>query len=162
MSPLLRASRIAAQLAPLLIVELIPYFRKRPFSCAMTMGELSVSAIIPNFKSDVSGASLAHAPGTRKLAVDPRPAAASWRNLRRVKGPFTRHLSVGTRNARATRASSPSLGGGERRAVLPRATPARPRKLGPPRRPGCGNEKPKSARSAGRLQRQWKKDGEPE
>jgi hypothetical protein len=32
MSPLESASRIAAQLAPLLIVELIPYFLKNPFS----------------------------------------------------------------------------------------------------------------------------------
>src|SRR6266849_6046590 len=161
MSPLVSASRIAAQLAPLLMVEVIPYFRKRPFSCAITIGELSVSAIIPNFKSDVSGASLAHAPGTRKLAVDPRPAAAIWRNLLRLQTPFTRHLSVGTHSAREIRSSTPSSGAVERRAAPRRGLPARPRKSGPPRRPACGSEEPKSARSEGRLRRQWKKDGAP-
>src|SRR6188474_2745519 len=59
MSPVESESRIAAQLAPLLIVDSMPYFLKNPFSCAMTSGEQSVSAIIPNFKSVVSGASLA-------------------------------------------------------------------------------------------------------
>src|SRR5688572_26579731 len=39
MSPFESASRIAAQLAPLLTVELMPYFLKNPFSWAMTIGE---------------------------------------------------------------------------------------------------------------------------
>src|SRR5687767_12581925 len=59
MSPLDNESRMAAQFAPLETVELMPYFLKRPFSCAMTMGELSVRAMMPNFRSGVSGASLA-------------------------------------------------------------------------------------------------------
>src|SRR5437660_8059062 len=59
MSPLESESRIAAQLAPLATVELTPYFLKSPFSCAMTMEEQSVSAMMPNFRSLVSGASLA-------------------------------------------------------------------------------------------------------
>src|SRR5437879_11948103 len=41
MVPLLKLSRMAAQFAPLVTVELIPYFLNRPFSCAMTMGEQS-------------------------------------------------------------------------------------------------------------------------
>src|SRR5690242_17554817 len=44
LSPLARASRMAAQLAPLLIVALMPYFVKKPFSWAMTIGEQSVRA----------------------------------------------------------------------------------------------------------------------
>src|SRR5260370_1143781 len=59
MSPFDSASRMAAQLAPLLTVELMPYFLNSPFSCAMTMGEQSVRPTIPNFRSGVSGASLA-------------------------------------------------------------------------------------------------------
>ena len=59
MSPLDSESRIAAQLAPLATVELMPYFLKRPFSCAMTIEEQSVNAMIPNFSSEISGASLA-------------------------------------------------------------------------------------------------------
>src|SRR6266852_4190956 len=42
MVPLLKLSRMAAQFAPLVTVELMPYFLNRPFSCAMTMGEQSV------------------------------------------------------------------------------------------------------------------------
>src|SRR5437868_6687152 len=41
MVPLDRLSRMAAQLAPLVTVELMPYFLNNPFSCAMTMGEQS-------------------------------------------------------------------------------------------------------------------------
>jgi hypothetical protein len=59
LSPLLSESRIAAQFAPLATVALMPYFLKKPFSCAMTIGEQSVSAMMPNFISAVSGASLA-------------------------------------------------------------------------------------------------------
>src|ERR1043165_8843839 len=59
MSALESESRIAAQFAPLATVDSIPYFLKIPFSCAMTIGEQSVSAIMPNFIFAVSGASLA-------------------------------------------------------------------------------------------------------
>src|SRR6478609_5115411 len=55
MSPLESESRIAAQLAPLMIVELMPYFLNSPFSWAITIGEQSVSAIMPKRKSGVSG-----------------------------------------------------------------------------------------------------------
>src|SRR6478735_8847980 len=55
MSPFESESRMAAQLAPFTTVELMPYFLKRPFSCAMTMGEQSVSAIMPKRRSAVSG-----------------------------------------------------------------------------------------------------------
>src|SRR6185369_3052 len=59
MVPLERLSRMAAQLAPLVTVESMPYFLNRPFSWAMTMGEQSVRAIMPKFNLAVSGASLA-------------------------------------------------------------------------------------------------------
>src|SRR5258708_29845559 len=49
MDPVLRLSRMAAQFAPLVTVELMPYFLNRPFSWAMTIGEQSVSAIMPKF-----------------------------------------------------------------------------------------------------------------
>src|SRR3989442_119709 len=57
--PLERLSRIAAQFAPFVTVELMPYFLNNPFSCAITMGEQSVSAIMPKFRFGDSGASLA-------------------------------------------------------------------------------------------------------
>ena len=41
------------------IVALMPYFLKKPFSWPMTMEEQSVSAMMPNFTSAVSGASSA-------------------------------------------------------------------------------------------------------
>src|ERR1035437_5819958 len=41
-SPLERESRMAAQLAPLVTVELIPYFLNRPFSWAMKIGRAHV------------------------------------------------------------------------------------------------------------------------
>src|SRR6187431_1840219 len=56
MSPLESESRMAAQLAPFTTVELIPYFLNSPFSCAITMGEQSVSAMMPKRRSGVSGA----------------------------------------------------------------------------------------------------------
>src|SRR6188768_1380961 len=55
MSPLESESRMAAQLAPFTIVELMPYFLNRPFSWAITIGEQSVSAIMPKRKSLTSG-----------------------------------------------------------------------------------------------------------
>ena len=51
MSPLESESRMAAQLALLSTVELMPYFLKKPFSWAMTIGEQSVSAMMPKFMS---------------------------------------------------------------------------------------------------------------
>jgi hypothetical protein len=56
MSPFDSESRMAAQLAPFTTVELMPYFLNRPFSCAITMGELSVSAMMPKRMSATSGA----------------------------------------------------------------------------------------------------------
>src|SRR5713101_7472705 len=67
MSPFDSESRMAAQLAPLTTVELMPYFLKRPFSCATTMGEQSVRAIIPNRRSVISG--FVADPGTAGLLV---------------------------------------------------------------------------------------------
>ena len=72
MSPFDRASRMAAQLAPLLTVELMPYFLKKPFSWAITIGEQSVRAIIPNFSSFTSGPSLGDSG-----PVDPAGAAGA-------------------------------------------------------------------------------------
>src|SRR5688572_10715968 len=85
MSPVESESRIAAQLAPLLIVDSIPYFLKSPFSCAITSGEQSVSAIMPNLSDLVSGPSLAAAPGGTSIGraelalsalVAPQPVSA--------------------------------------------------------------------------------------
>ena len=79
MSPFDSESRIAAQLAPFTIVELMPYFLKRPFSCAITIGELSVSAMMPKRTSGVSGPLV---PGTLALlpaalgAPDDSPGAS--------------------------------------------------------------------------------------
>src|SRR3954468_20452109 len=84
-SPLERESRMAAQLAPLETVESMPYFLNNPFSCAITMGELSVSAMMPNFIFGASGESSldtppAHPRGNpaNRRAIPDRP-----RNLRR-------------------------------------------------------------------------------
>ena len=55
MSPELSMSRMAAQLAPFLMVALMPYFLKKPFSCAMTMGEQSVRAMKPKETLGCSG-----------------------------------------------------------------------------------------------------------
>ena len=86
--PLERLSRIAAQFAPFVMVELIPYFLKNPFSCAITMGEQSVSAIIPKFILGASGASVALAavaaherlPSADHNAAVPAVATARPRN----------------------------------------------------------------------------------
>src|SRR5258708_2419169 len=69
--PVERLSRMAAQLAPFVTVELTPYFLKKPFSCAMTMGEQSVSAIMPKLRSATSGASEAGAAGAAQ-PLEPR------------------------------------------------------------------------------------------
>src|SRR5688500_11936540 len=98
---------MAAQLAPLLIVELMPYFLNSPFSWAMTSGEQSVRAMMPHLRSLTSCASLAGvAPissgGTAEEAVesphpltaasDPSPAAAPPRNNRRLIDPARRDI----------------------------------------------------------------------
>src|SRR6186997_3277823 len=102
MVPLLRLSRIAAQFAPLVTVELMPYFLKRPFSCAMTMGEQSVSAIMPKLRSVTSGASDAEPAVAAQLrlprAAQRAAAPASWdpreRNWRRFRGRLGIWVSV--------------------------------------------------------------------
>src|ERR1044071_6026563 len=83
---------MAAQLAPFVTLDWIPYFLNRPFSCAMTMGEQSVSAIMPKFTLGASGASLAAAavaaqvrvPSADQIAAAPMPPAACVRNCRRL------------------------------------------------------------------------------
>ena len=69
LSPLESESRMAAQFAPLRTTALMPYFLKKPFSWAITMGEQSVSAMMPNFMSLVSGASLAKTPPCGRSAA---------------------------------------------------------------------------------------------
>src|SRR3954463_11407723 len=77
MEPVERLSRMAAQLAPFVTVELMPYFLKNPFSCAMTIGEQSVSAIMPKLIFGVSGASEALAEVAAQLrGRQPRSDAA--------------------------------------------------------------------------------------
>ena len=75
-SPFASESRMAAQLAPFVIVELMPYFLKRPFSWAITMGEQSVSAMIPKLMFGVSGDSEAVCAPTHPVG---RPDARSPR-----------------------------------------------------------------------------------
>src|SRR5687768_5467519 len=100
MSPFESESRMAAQLAPLMIGELMPYFLNRPFSWAITIGELSVRAMKPKRKSGVSGLLLeateepaAEGAGPPASAADdllqfgksaaaPRPSAPSMKVLR--------------------------------------------------------------------------------
>src|SRR3954449_9143638 len=88
MSPLESESRIAAQFAPLATVDSMPYFLKIPFSCAMTIGEQSVSAIMPNFIFAVSGASLAKTePDQRNgTPASNNDVAERAKNLRRENG----------------------------------------------------------------------------
>src|SRR5262245_6056693 len=76
MSPFESESRMAAQLAPLTTVELMPYFLKMPRSCAITIGEQSVSAIIPKRRSGVSGALAAALPPAAGAAAGVAAAAA--------------------------------------------------------------------------------------
>jgi hypothetical protein len=81
---------MAAQLAPLLITELIPYFLNRPISCAMTIVEQSVKAMMPILSSGVSGASSAKTEPTQPVgsplskAERPIPLADADKNPRRV------------------------------------------------------------------------------
>src|SRR3954470_20584001 len=94
MEPLERESRIAAQLAPFVMVALMPYFLKNPFSCAMTKGEQSVSAMMPMLIFGISGASDAPSavaaqllePNAAQRAAVPVKAAPRVRNWRRLSG----------------------------------------------------------------------------
>jgi hypothetical protein len=76
---------MAAQFAPFATVESIPYFLNSPFSCAITIGEQSVNAIMPNFIFEVSGASLAKTEPAQRVG---KPASSDAvtdraRNFRR-------------------------------------------------------------------------------
>src|SRR5690242_2787272 len=68
----------------------MPNFLNKPFSCAITMGEQSVSAIIPNFIELLSGASLAYAEPNHPLGNPANsvarvvPLTALVTNCRRV------------------------------------------------------------------------------
>src|SRR3954470_2423663 len=53
----------------------MPHFLKRPFSCAITIGEQSVSAIMPNFIEGVSGESSAYTLPTQPRGRPPRSEA---------------------------------------------------------------------------------------
>src|SRR5688572_21123323 len=99
-SPSVNLSRITAQLASLLTVDLIPYFLNSPSSCAITIDEQSVSAMIPNFIVLTSGPSSAHAPpiqplgrpgnsGSASAADAASPEAAAFMNPRRLRLVFT-------------------------------------------------------------------------
>ena len=68
-------------------VELMPYFLNSPFSCAMTIGEQSVSAMMPKRMSVTSGAvfvapQLARA---RSRPMPPNSAAAPPTTVRRER-----------------------------------------------------------------------------
>ena len=92
LSPLERASRMAAQLAPLVMVALIPYFLKKPFSWAMTKGEQSVRAMMPILTLGISGpspglaavAAQERGPRAEKSAAAPVRPAVRVRNWRRL------------------------------------------------------------------------------
>ena len=102
MEPEERLSRMAAQLAPFVTVELMPYFLNNPFSCAMTMGEQSVSAIMPKLMLGASGASLAlpavvahvRVPRADQRAAAPTPLVVSARNWRRLNDDRSRSKRV--------------------------------------------------------------------
>ena len=66
-SPRLILSRIAAQDASLEIVDSMPYFLNSPNSCAITIDEQSVKAMMPNRMLVVSGPSAAYAPPIQPL-----------------------------------------------------------------------------------------------
>src|SRR5689334_10422953 len=89
-SPSDSLSRITAHDASFETTELMPNFLKKPSSCAMTIGEQSVSAIIPKRMFGVSGESSAYAPPTHPAGTPfinvaaPLTATAVFRNLRRV------------------------------------------------------------------------------
>jgi hypothetical protein len=85
MSPLEIASRTAAQLACFTTVELMPYFLKNPFSCAMTMGEQSVSAMMPKRMSATSGVSAE--PDDAGLGLDVEALASDLQPPSRTEAP---------------------------------------------------------------------------
>src|SRR5262245_5804765 len=80
---------MAAQFAPLATVTSSPYFLKYPFSAAITNGEQSVNAMIPQRSFDISGASPTGVepaqprgkPANRVAAAVPR--AARFKKVRR-------------------------------------------------------------------------------
>ena len=76
MSPFDSESRMAAQLAPFTTVELMPYFLKKPFSWAITIGEQSVSAIMPKRMSVTSGAVFV-APQLARTFTSPAPPSSA-------------------------------------------------------------------------------------
>jgi hypothetical protein len=88
-SPSDSLSRITAHDASFDTTELMPNFLKKPSSCAMTIGEQSVSAMIPNRMFGVSGESSAYTlptqpPGRPSISVAAAlTAAARLRNVRR-------------------------------------------------------------------------------
>ena len=109
-SPLDSESRMAAQFAPLATVESIPYFLNKPFSCAITMGEQSVSAIIPKRSFVVSGAPLANVLPTHPFgrpvnnAVRAAPLAVFRKKPRRLV--WTAALRAAARPVRTGRPST--------------------------------------------------------
>lgn len=83
---------MAAQLAPFVMVALMPYFLKKPFSRAMTMGEQSVKAMMPILTLGISGASeppaavaarerVPRADQSAAAAVRPTLRVRNWRRL---------------------------------------------------------------------------------
>src|SRR5262245_39184145 len=87
MSPFESESRMAAQLAPLITVLLMPYFLNSPFSCAITIGEQSVSAIMPKRRSGISGALLLATEDAAAGALDGGVAAAAVPELSDLHAP---------------------------------------------------------------------------
>ena len=83
MSPLERESRMAAQFAPFATVASMPCFLKKPFSWAMTIGEQSVRAMMPNRIAGCSGESSAYAVPVQPRGKPASKAAASDRRRKR-------------------------------------------------------------------------------
>src|SRR6266850_4026710 len=91
-SPSVRRSRMTAHEASLEIVDSMPCFLKSPSSCAMTIDEQSVSAMMPMRILGVSGASEAHAPplhraGTPASSAVATDAPRNSRRLSRIRSP---------------------------------------------------------------------------
>src|SRR5262249_13310326 len=87
-SPRLILSRMTAHDASFEITELIPNFLKYPSSCAITIDEQSVSAMMPKRTFGVSGESSENAPPAQPRGTPASVTAASdWpvflRNVRR-------------------------------------------------------------------------------
>src|SRR5262245_55956634 len=70
------------------MVDSIPYFLKSPNSCAITIEEQSVRAIMPNRILGVSGPSAAYAPPTQPFGIpaniSPSDVPESFRKSRRL------------------------------------------------------------------------------